>query len=139
MRKKKGQHLILEEIILFSLGLIIALGFFSTFQSFEKSAKTQSREEQFEMLGEIISSHIIELTQSNATGKIEFSIPESIGGEGYLLALKVGGIMIQTQSHQVHITPIYGIEEKYEMDGVVQSNYKKASVTLEGEKITLGI
>jgi len=139
IKKRKGQYLVVEEIILFSLGLIIAFSFLAVFQVFEKEAKSQTGDEQLRILGQIVSSNILELVETNTTGKIEFSLPPSIGGNEYLLKLNSKGIFIQTKNNKTYISSVFGLENKYNLQGSVESTVKKATLSLKGEQITLEI
>ncbi len=139
LKRKKGQQLIVEEMILFGIGLIIALGFLSAFQGFEKGAKEQSGKDQIEQMGEIISAQIMELVQTKSEGKLIFELPQTLGGERYYIKLKQGGILIQTQSNKVYVTHVFGLDKKYYFKGGIESSSKKATLTLENKTITLGI
>lgn len=137
-RKSKGQYLIVEEVLIFSIGLIIVLGFFSTFQYFSKETKSNAVREQLEVVGSYIKSKVVETVQMDGTGKISVDLPHKLAGDSYAVYLNSKGIEMTSSSGKSYASGIYGLEGSYNFNGKILSDVKDVYLKKSGNNITLG-
>ena len=84
-KKRKGQNLVLEEVILMSMGIIILVGLTSVFSLTKDEVSSAIQEQEAKHIGNYIKGHISEMTLNNITGTIDLNIPKQINGRYYII------------------------------------------------------
>lgn len=85
-KARKGQTLILEEMMMFTLGIMIVAGTIFIFSEVNNEILEFVREEQAEEINSYIKSNIATLESMNCTQcHITLEIPEQIGGHAYTI------------------------------------------------------
>ena len=91
----KGQYQILEQVMLFGIGLIILTSVFAIFNMLGERIGIGSKHDNFQEVSLFVASNVIELHEQgkyfhNATVKL--FVPRTIGNEIYELSLNKNGV-----------------------------------------------
>ena len=85
-KKRKGQILIIEEVMMFALGALIIVGIIYIFDMVNDGVLEFVQDGQTEEIGGYIKAHVVLLNSMNCTRcHITIKIPETIGGEEYTI------------------------------------------------------
>ncbi len=85
-RKRKGQTLILEEVMMFALGILIIIGMIFIFDEINNGILEFVEKGEAEEVNSYIKSHIMSLKNMDCTKcHITIKIPEYIGGKEYTI------------------------------------------------------
>ena len=110
----KGQYQILEQVILFGIGLIILTSVFAIFNLLGERIGIGSTHDSFQEVGLFVVSNIIELHGHgkyfyNATVKL--SLPKTIGNDMYELSVNKHGVHVNSTDSDISrsIVGIYNI------------------------------
>ncbi|NOQ55560.1 MAG: hypothetical protein GQ477_02005 [Nanohaloarchaea archaeon] len=134
-RKRKGQNLVLEEILFIALAILIITGVSSTFNSINNRVSGDIEEQSAMQISNFIISAIDKLVYSNATsGYVVLEIPETISQERYLISgfnppqnkfmIKMGN------SRKI-------VDVSVNVQGIVSSSGKILKVEYDGDSIFL--
>lgn len=86
MAKRKGQYMIVEVIILFSVGLVILVGVIMVFSSMNKRISEPLQAQQLEEVANIISARALDLIKLNSSGSyFVLKVPQQVAGTGYTI------------------------------------------------------
>lgn len=134
---RKGQYTIVEQVILFALGISITLGFLFAFKDLTGSVRGDMKEVQSELVAEYVTSTSVELVESGAEGRMEMPVPERIASEPYILRMGSGGVSIQVPGEQ-SASALYGLGSRTDVDGQAESGRGAVTVTLADNQLELG-
>ena len=85
-KMRKGQVLILEEMMMVTLGILIVAGVIFIFNDVNDKILEFAREQQAEEVNSYVKSYIVTLESMNCTHcHITLEIPEQIGGRTYTI------------------------------------------------------
>lgn len=137
--RKKGQSLIFEQMILFSIGVTIFVICFAVFNIYQNYFVSLSLHDQLAQMKGWISSHIIRLVQHEDTdSSIILEIPKRIGGEEYNITLDNSGIhVISLYSEVTKESSLYGISNKYILSGYIRSTERRFIIYKKGNEIII--
>ncbi len=133
---RKGQYALLEQVILFGLGILITLGFLFAFQDLSGTVKEDIRGSQAAVVSEYVTSAAVELTESGAEGTMTIPIPENIAAEPYAVQLGDGGMKVEVGGDR-NIAPLYGLESRLETAGSVESRRGLLAVSLTDSRLEI--
>ncbi|MDY6770906.1 MAG: hypothetical protein SV186_03030 [Candidatus Nanohaloarchaea archaeon] len=134
---RKGQYAVVEQVILFALGVAILSGFLTAFNGFSRDVKSDAIQEQSALMAQVVASHTAHLVSTHANGELSFSIPDSLAGENYIINFTDGGVAVIVGDTS-HLSTIYGITETYRLRGSVSSEYETAVISIEQDTIKIG-
>ncbi len=132
-----GQAQIVEQVILFGVGLAIALGFLTAFETFGRDVKDRAIEEQMRLNANLISSHVGQLIQTGAEGSLRFRLSPSIANEDYSVNFTDSGVAVRVGDKTHLSTSLNGLEEQYDLQGRVTSGRETAEINVGGRDITI--
>jgi hypothetical protein len=116
----KGQNLAVETILVFGLGLIVAIGVIGIFHQYRMGVMENAEPEQVEM----VSSRVLLAMESlreiddkkNGTGSYNLDLPDRIAGNQYTLSLGENiTVSVRGKSYETRIVGLNG----YDMSGRV--------------------
>jgi hypothetical protein len=133
LKRLKGQYLVVEEVILFGIGMMMIIGFIATFNLLNDKILAPIQEVEFTEINDYVYSNILKLNDSGVkNGYIEFSIPEQIGKNTYVIK-GANRKLISYDSGEQYIEKYVGVE----IEGIVSSTSKRMRVEYDGSVITL--
>lgn len=113
MQRLKGQYGIIENVILFSIGLIILTVSFSIFNLLNYRVVSETTNDQFSELGLYIGSAVLQAAGEGRffdTATIFLDVPKRISNQLYEINLTHSGIkIISSESQQQSLTSLYNI------------------------------
>ena len=139
MRSLSGQSLIFEQVLLFAIGIAVFLALFSVFTIYQIYFSNISLNNQMDEIKNIIVSDIMKLTyKGNATATTTIEVPRDISNEGYIINLTSRGLSLKSMvSDTEKFSPLYGLNETYEMSGSVMSLMGRVIIYKIEDKIIL--
>lgn len=133
LKRLKGQYLVVEEVILFGIGMMMVIGFIATFNLLNDKILNPIQEVGFIEVNDYVYSNILKLTDSEVkNGYIEFNIPEQIGKNTYVIK-GANNKLISYNSEGKYIEKEVGVD----IEGVVSSTNKRIRIEYDGSMISL--
>ncbi|MBI4018073.1 MAG: hypothetical protein HY368_00515 [Candidatus Aenigmarchaeota archaeon] len=140
----KGQHLVLNEMLLFALGILITAHVVFSFGSIQSSLNEVSTKDQFMNAGDIIVSGVSRAVAENSTVVVNF--PEKISGRTYVISLSEDSVFVQDFSNpEVQVSQkLFNIaksncitEGVFCLSGEVLSTAGRAEIFIDGKTIKI--
>jgi len=137
---QKGQVLILEQIVLFGMGVTIFVACFAAFSVYQSHFSAVAANDQLVETKDAVVSNILKLYQKDASeSTIKMDIPENIAGSPYIIHLGEGGLDITIQSPEelsIH-SSVFNLAEKVDFSGSVTSTSGRLMIYKKGNEIIL--
>jgi len=133
-----GQSQVVEQVILFGVGISVAFGFLSAFESFGRDVKQDALDQQLRLQADLMSSHIAQLIQTGADGSVTVSLPEELAAESYRINLTDDGVAVRGGESIYLSRNLNGLEERYNLSGFVSSDRGQAIINVDDQTVTLG-
>lgn len=132
---RKGQYLIIEDVMLFGVGIMLLAGVAGIFAMINSSVQEISLEYQQKEVANVIATRALTYRMTGATGSISIKIPEKIAGEEYdvIAFAESGTSMIVVGSNTETPAKVYSplpSSGRY-------SGSKKIILDYDGEKLRL--
>ena len=103
--KRKGQHRIISELLLFAVGIVITSYVIINFNAMQDSMKKIAVSDQLETVADIVSAAVVKVANTdNAT--IKLMVPYLVSGKQYKISLKDvdgGKILINTLDGSAYV------------------------------------
>ncbi len=113
MQRLKGQYGIIENVVLFSIGLIILTVSFSIFNLLNYRIVSETTNDQFSELGLYIGSAVLQAAgegKSFDMATIFLDVPKRVSNQLYEINLTHSGIkIISSESQQQSLTSLYNV------------------------------
>lgn len=93
MKMKKGQHIILGEILLFAIGIAIANYVIFSFQSAETRTSEVALKDNFQLIADMVSTSVIKASESSNVS-VRLFLPEKISERTYAVSLKGDSVIV---------------------------------------------
>lgn len=135
---KKGQNIVVEEVLVFGIGLVLALGLFTTFQTFGNQAQTSVAREKLSTIASYVRATIMQATQIHGSGKVFMSVPHELSGSSYLIDLNTSQLAVVSADGHSHAMQLHGVESTYALQGQAHSEADRIFVEKNGQNITIG-
>jgi len=140
-RSLKAQSLIFEQVLLFTMGVIIFIACFAAFSVYQSYFSAVSTNDQLSEVKDIIISNIIKLSQKEEcmNSTIEIDIPEDVGGRAYIIELSADGLNITLQGMQriSKFSPLFNLGQSITLNGRVLSTGGKIMIYKKPNEIII--
>ncbi len=129
--KAKGQILVFEQVLIFSIGvviLILSLSLFMMYQNYYLSTTTQ---DQLSEVKEYVLSSIIKITsERDMNASFVLTIPKTVGSTFYKISLSNSGlnITLEPEGKAGDFSTLCGLNESFNFTGRVVSDMGKVVV-----------
>ncbi len=146
----KGQYLSLEQMILFTVSVVVMVLIYYSFSTLRQEAGTSILEDQLREVSEIAIGGIQRAgdhynEDSEVYKRLEYDIPKEISGQMYKIDISGGSeLNIKTEDGKEVTRPIGGINENIDIvmqeafiDGV-SSRKGNLEIILQNEEIKIG-
>ena len=135
--KRKGQYLIVEQMVIFTIGIFIALTFISIFGEFESDVRRETTTNQLQTYSKAMTNKIVSLIDTNTSSEVTIDIPKTLSEKSYLIELS-DGLYIHSRGHDLKSNYSYrsnllGYADKLQMSGKVLSKRGSAKLIYDGE------
>lgn len=143
-RSSKGQYLVIEEMVVFLIGMLIVFGSMAAFQTFGDDLKRKVAIKESNLLGERIASLSVKLASSASKGSdcfqtsASFETPSKITGRSYIIDFVQGrGVTIRLgKGMQDIIIPLRGLEDSLELKGNISSEVSRPRLTYREQSLS---
>ncbi|MBI2675981.1 MAG: hypothetical protein HYX24_05965 [Candidatus Aenigmarchaeota archaeon] len=135
-RKMKGQHVIFETVMLFSIGMAIFAFSFFAFSSYQDFFTGLAKADNLERVKEIAMLKIQEAAYSEGKVTAEVSIPTLLGGSIYSIRLSREGINVSLPGAYT-FSPIPFVNSSIQLSGAVQSSKGRFIITKDEASISI--
>lgn len=132
VRKRKGQYLILEEMLVFSIGIMVTISLLSTFHLFRRETKDGATKNQAELIANSVASSVFNLVQTEGSGKAEISVPKHIAGDLYYVDLEDGLVEVTIQGEE-YKSQIIRSNQGVDLEGGKRSLSGEVELVYDGE------
>ncbi|MBI2971228.1 MAG: hypothetical protein HYY37_02290 [Candidatus Aenigmarchaeota archaeon] len=144
----KGQYIIVNEILIFAIGLAITSFVILNFALLENTLKEKATRSQLSLVSDAIASAIVIVGKTNATNMtVSFSVPETVSEQPYLMRIHDANgrvcergerCLLNISTASVSFTrEIFKLEESYNLRGSVHSATRYVQVRSAGGTIDL--
>jgi cell division protein FtsL len=126
--KSKGQTLVFEQVLLFTIGVVILIISFALFLMYQNFYMTETTQDQITQVKEYVLSNIVTLCKnSDINSSIVLTVPETIGNSLYRVSLSNEGlnVSLEPSGSISDFSTIYGLNETFSFGGMVVSNAGK--------------
>jgi len=126
--KMKGQTLVFEQVLLFSLSVVILMTSFALFMMYQNYYMSETSQDQISQVKEYILSSIIKLCEKDEfNSTVTLSIPRTIGNNFYRISLTNQGLNLTmvTGERLSDFSKLYGFNETFSFGGWVVSDIGK--------------
>lgn len=135
--RRRGQYALIEQVILFTLGISITLGFLVAFENLTEDIRADMAETQTELVSRYVASSAVELVASGSEGRFTLGLPETVAAQVYALRVTDDGVEVETVG-QSHTASLHGLTSVLDESGAVESRaggvvleYRDGTLTLE--------
>ncbi len=135
----KGQYRIIKEVILFAIGVGIAVFVLFSFSKLEKDIEVVTMQNRMRVIASDIRNAIFKLYESGANSTIYLEIPEKLGDNVYVIKLIDDNITLFLYDNpKINVTEkIFNISQDNLISGEVASISKYIEITRSGSNIIL--
>jgi hypothetical protein len=139
MHQSKGQSLIFEQVILFSIGVVIFIMCFAVFNIYQTYFSSVGINDQLDQLRSWVSSNILKLAENTeANSSIILEIPRRLAGEEYEIELNDDGIRVMSYMTMTEKqTPLFNLSSQYRLSGKVVSSGSRFIIYKRGNEIII--
>jgi hypothetical protein len=139
--KKKGQILVFEQVLIFSIGVVILITSFALFTMYQNYYTSSSSMDQLTQVKEYVLSNIIMVCEKEANSTVILSIPKTIGNNFYKIRLSPAGLNVTLESGTAigtgDFSPLYGLNATFDFSGMVISDLGKVVIYKNGNAVVL--
>ncbi len=138
MKKSKGQTLVFEQVLIFTMGVVILIAMYALFVMYQNFYTSATMSDHARQVKEYIASAVLELSKYDFNSSSVIEIPERIGGYIYKVELSNAGINITFVGKEFSdFSHIFNLGDIYELSGTAVSESGKIVIEKRGNKIRL--
>lgn len=118
----KGQYLAIETMLTFGMGLAIAIGTVSVFNSYRSQMIDTTSDKEIELIQSEVRNTVSHLKSADS-GHMTVNLPSNIGGSKYTLSLNKGvRVSVNRRTHKTNYT---GLNQRYSFEGTAEGGTVK--------------
>jgi hypothetical protein len=134
----KGQYFTLEQMLLFTIGILITMTIYFSLVTVNESIKGLSEEDQMYEIGKLIYSQMNRAYHSPEKIVLGVGIPKKISGTGYRIYIEDDGMEYNLTVRLSDKTVSIPISKEYNASGMLFSSAGKAKIVKINNKIIIG-
>jgi len=137
--ERKGQMLVFEQVLMFSIGVAIMIMAFALFTMYQNYYTSSTASDQMTEVKEYVLSSIIKACESEANVTMILTIPKTVSNSFYKISLSNAGlnITLEPSSGSGDFSPLYGLNETFVFSGMAISDMGKVVVYKNGNLVSL--
>lgn len=136
----KGQSYVLEQLMLFSLGIAIFMVFFSAFTVYRDYFQSTTNADQIDQVKDYLTAYVLKAAQNerNVTSSFTVNIPKTLSGEPYKIEVTGSDLVITgIGSKIVRKSNLYNLTSSYDISGQTTSMSGRITIKRTGDKINI--
>jgi len=135
---KKGQALVFEQVLMFSIGVTIFIIYFATFNIYQDYYLTSGMNDQLTETKSVITSHIIKAAVTDGNTTTLLVVPRRIGNQPYKIDLSNNGINVSSLSSGTSkFSTLLNLNKTFNFNGRIISGSGKLTIVKRGNDIQL--
>ncbi len=134
---RKGQYFSVEQMLLFSIGLIITISIYFALVSVNENVKEMVIEDQMGEIATLINSEINRMYVSSENSELKIQIPKKISESGYRIYVEgspLNKLVLKLEEEIVKIP----INEELNASGMLFSSSGQINIKKSQGRITIG-
>ena len=137
--ERKGQMLVFEQVLMFSIGVAIMIMAFALFTMYQNYYTSSTASDQMTEVKEYVLSSIIKACESDANVTMILTIPKTVSNSFYKISLSNAGlnVTLEPSSGSGDFSPLYGLNETFVFSGMAISDMGKVVVYKNGNLVSL--
>ena len=138
--KSKGQTLAFEQVLLFSIGVVVLISSFALFMMYQRFYITETGQDQLTQVKEFVLSNIVKLCEkTDFQSSVVLSVPKRIGNRIYRISLSDSGLnlTLEPEGEINDYSTLYGLNETFTFSGMVISERGKVLIYKKGNSIII--
>lgn len=132
---KKGQILVFENVLIFTIGVTIFIMSFAVFSIYQTQFTYQGTSDQMGQIRDYITSSILMVAEKPADSSVTLQIPKTISGEPYEIILSPEGLNV-TSRFGHRFSSLYSIQLDFQ-ERAVPSTRGRITLKREGDQINI--
>ncbi|MFH1236991.1 MAG: hypothetical protein V1648_01125 [Candidatus Aenigmatarchaeota archaeon] len=138
-KKRKGQMLVFEQVLMFTIGVAIMIMAFALFTMYQNYYTSSTASDQMTEVKEYVLSSIIKACESEANVTMILTIPKTVSNSFYKISLSNAGlnVTLEPYSGSGDFSPLYGLNETFVFSGMAISDLGKVVVYKNGNLVSL--
>ncbi len=129
----KGQYRIVGEVLIFTVGILIAYYVIINFQVLQDATNEFAMSDQLSDVTNIISAAVVKAAM-NENSNIIISVPEKLSDNAYMITLQDDSLILSYLNTDIKATKkIFNINKKYVISGSVLSTAKFIEIVNDGK------
>jgi len=118
----KGQYLAIETMLTFAMGITLAIGSISVFNSYRSQAIDTTTNKEVQLIQSEVRDAVFHLKSSDS-GHIEVNLPSDVGGSDYSLSLHKGSrVSVNRRTYETNFS---GLNQRYSFEGTTEGGTVK--------------
>jgi hypothetical protein len=139
----KGQYFTLEQMLLFTIGIVMTVTIYFSLITVHESVKGVAEEDQMHEIGKLISSQINRAYNAPNEITITFNIPKKISGKGYKIYVEKEGTEYNLTVELYNVTMArkdvnIPLNSEYQASGMLFSSSGRVIVLKRNNAISIG-
>lgn len=135
--KRNGQYALIEQVLLFTIGISITLGFLIAFEDLTEDIRDDMAEAQTRLVSQHVASSSVELVTSGAEGEFAVALPETVAGQDYAIRMDDGGVTVETAG-ETHTASLHGLTAVTDVSGALESRSGDITLTYQDGRLEMG-
>ncbi len=139
MGKRKGQTVVFEQVLIFSISVAIFIAAFTLFSMYQNQYMSITTRDHLAGVKEYVMSNIIDLAKKEGfNSSITLKIPRTISNRLYILDLSNNGLHVNMTGGNVYeFSSLSALNETFTFGGQVSSDLGVIVIYKKGDKILL--
>ncbi len=136
MKNLKGQEMVFELVLIFSISLVIITILYSIFSSYGDYYNSSGLGDSLGKIRHLIAQNIIQLAEKEADGSMIVKIPDRVINEIYIVELSPAGLNVSAKRVS-RFSNLYGLHERFMLSGKVPSVNGRLTIYKTGNQIII--
>jgi len=139
MVKKKGQTVVFEQVLIFSISVAIFIAAFTLFSMYQNQYMSITTRDHLAGVKEYVMSNIIDLVKKEGfNSSVTLKIPRTVSNRLYLIDLSNNGLYVRMNGEEAYeFSSLGALNETFTFGGQVSSDLGVIVIYKKGDKILL--
>ena len=135
-KKLKGQEMVFELVLIFSISLVLITVLYSIFNSYQNYYSSSGAGNSLGKVKSLVELNVIQMAEKEANGSVIVKIPDRVLNEVYIVELSAGGLNVSSKGVS-RATNLYGLQDSFAFSGRVPSVNGRLTIYKTGNQIII--
>ncbi len=139
MGKKKGQTIVFEQVLIFSISVAIFISAFTLFSMYQSHYLSITTGDQMSGVKEYVMSNIVSLAAKEGfNSSVTIEVPRKISNQMYIMDLSDRGLNVSIpRSRTYEFSSLGSLNETFDFGGQVSSDLGVVVIYKKGDRILI--